>query len=359
MNTPLSWPLILREALGFPESTPAWILSALNLFLVYALVIFPVGLVMAFLDRKLAADFQARIGPNRAGPYGAFQPFADLLKLLQKEGRSEWTWREAIWLAVHTMALYSTVAVMPLGSLGLVVNTDMSAFLPFWAALVLALGTMLLGFSQGSVPGWFGGARVAAQALAGAFPALVCVLSAGVRAGEFRWSVLAESQGANPLSWTAVSSPFQFIAFVVFVMSGMVLLGLPPMEAGLSTPDIHGGVLSRLSGRRLSLFRLGRFYGFFLWSVIAVVVFLGAWVLPFGISGNLLDSGNFGALQGLEIGWLLAKTLGLMLLISGIARVTPRARIDQITDFSWKVLSPFALLALLGSALWAGWEALL
>lgn len=358
MNTPMSWPLILGSSLGLPEATPAWVLSALVLVFVYVFIIFPAGSLMAFLDRKLAADFQARVGPNRAGPKGMLQPLADLLKLLQKEGQSEWSWREALWLGVHTMALYSTVAVMPLGSLALLVNTDMSAFLPFWAALVLALGTMLLGFSQGSVPGWFGGARVAAQALAGAFPALVCVLAAGVRAGEFRWNVLAETQGAGPLDWAALSSPFQFVAFVVFVVSGMVLLGVPPMEAGLSVPDIHGGVSSQLSGRRLSLFRLGRFYGFFLWSVIAVVIFLGAWVLPFGFSARLLDNGNFGALQTLELVWLLGKTMLLMLVISGLARVNPRGRVDQITDFSWKVLSPFALFSLIGSALWAGWRAL-
>ncbi|MFX6258728.1 hypothetical protein ABTF80_21985, partial [Acinetobacter baumannii] len=78
--------------------------------------------------------------------------------------------------------------------------------------------TMLLGFSQRSVPSWFGGVRIAAQAMAGAFPALVAVLTAGIRAGQFRWSVLAESQGSL---WTAFTSPFQFMAFAVFVVSGL------------------------------------------------------------------------------------------------------------------------------------------
>ncbi len=85
------------------------------------------------------------------------------------------------------------------------------------------------------------------------------------------------------------SSPFQFLAFCVFLVSGLVLLGVAPLDGGLSTTDIHGGVSSHLHGRRLSFFRLGRFYGFFLWSVIAVVLFLGAWNLPFGIGEFLKE----------------------------------------------------------------------
>ncbi|MCM2322095.1 MAG: NADH-quinone oxidoreductase subunit H [Oligoflexia bacterium] len=351
-----SWIAFLANSSDLAAALPTWLLAALGLVFIYGAIILPSGAIMSYLDRKLSADFQARVGPNRAGPAGMLQPLADLLKLLQKEASSaEWNWREALWLGVHTMALYSTVAVIPLSSSALLVNTDMSAFLPLWAALVLALGTMLLGFSQGSVPGWFGGVRVAAQALAGAFPALIAVICAGIHAGEFRWSTLAGAQTASPLTWTALCDPFQFIAFVVFVLGGLVMLAVPPMDAALSTQDIHGGVSSHLFGRRLSLFRLGRFYGFFLWSVIAVVIFLGAWTLPFGLAELLREQGRLWLVLALEVGWLLAKTFVLMLLVISFARVSPRGRVDQVTDFSWKVLSPFALLALIGTALWSGW----
>lgn len=353
-----TWLGYLGELLGVSQDVPQWILASVSLAFTYLFVIFPSGAMMSFLDRKLTADLQARVGPNRAGPAGLLQPVADLLKLLQKEGASDWSWREALWLGVHTMALFSTVAVMPLGSFALLVDTDMSVFLPFWAALVLSFGTMLLGFSQGSVPGWFGGVRVAAQALAGAFPALIAVLCVGVHAGEFHWSALAGMQGALPHDWTAFASPFLFIAFAVFVISGLVLLGVPPMDAGISAPDIHGGVSSHLSGRRLSLFRFGRFYGFFFWSVISVVIFLGAWQLPFGLSERLREWGSFGTLLALELFWILMKTFALMLLVISVSRVTPKSRVDQITDFTWKVLSPFSIFALVGTGLWVGWKVL-
>jgi NADH-quinone oxidoreductase subunit H len=354
----ITWASVWGHALGLPAGTPEWIIAAIGIIGIYGFVILPSGAIMSYLDRKIGADFQARVGPNRAGPAGIFQPIADLLKLLQKEATQDWSWREALWLAVHTMALYSTVAVLPLGSLVLLVDTDMSAFLPFWATLVLAFGTMLLGLSQGSVPGWFGGVRVAAQAMAGAFPALVALLCAGVRAGGFRWSVLAGSQSASPLSWAAFANPFQFVAFVVFVVSGLVLLSIPPMDAALSQVDIHGGVASHLHGRRLSLFRLSRFYGFFLWSVLAVVLFLGAWELPNSLFSALKDSEHWGLIQFLELLLLLIKTFMLMLVVVWVARVNPRSRVDQVTDFAWKVLSPFSLGALIGAGFWAGWRAL-
>jgi NADH-quinone oxidoreductase subunit H len=355
----VSWASVWGHSLGLPAETPQWLIATAGLIAIYALIILPSGWAMSYLDRKIGADFQARVGPNRAGPAGILQPIADLMKLLQKEATIDWSWREALWLAVHTMALYSTVAVLPLGSLVLLVDTDMSAFLPFWATLVLALGTMLLGLSERSVPGWIGGVRVAAQAVAGAFPALVALLCAGVRAGGFRWSVLAGSQSAAPQHWAIFANPpFQFVAFVVFVVSGLVLLGIPPMDAALSQPDIHGGVSSHLHGRRLSLFKLSRFYGFFLWSVIAVVLFLGAWELPNGVYAALKESGAYGLIQVCELAVLLVKTFFLMLVVIWVARVSPRARVDQVTDFAWKMLSPFALGALIGAALWAGWRAL-
>lgn len=345
-----------RSAAHVPLDTPVWIVSIIALIFTYVVVILPSGAVMSYFERKLSADLQARVGPNRAGPAGILQPISDFLKLLQKQSREHWSWREAVWLGVHTMALYSTVAVLPLGSHGLLIDTDMSAFLPFWATLVFALGTMLVGLSQKTVPGWFGGLRVASQAMAAAFPAAIAILCAGVHAGSLKWSGLAAGQGAYPYQWAMVSDPFQVIAFLVFVISGLVLMGIPPLDGGMSIPDIHGGVASQVHGRRMMLFRLSRFYGFFLWSVIAVTLFLGAWQLPEALVSGMERSQAWGWLHFLEVSTLLVKTFLVMIGVILVATVTPRLRSDQVTDLAWKVLSPFGLMALAGTALVTGWR---
>lgn len=356
MTSENSWIVAWFDALGLSTTLPQWIYALVALICIYFFVIIPSGAVLSYLDRRLSAYLEARVGPNRAGRWGTLQPVADLFKLLQKDSQKKWKWSENLWLGVHAMALYSTLAVIPLGSLALLVDTDMSAFIPFWSTLVLSLGTMLLGISQNSVPGWFGGIRIAAQTLAGSFPALVALLCAGVRSGSFKWSVLGNSQSFAPWTWTLCANPFQATAFVVFVISGLVLLAIPPLDGGLSMSDIHGGVSSHLYGRRLSLFKFGRFYGFFLWSVITVVLFLGGWTLPFKIARVIKNVEAYRLLAFLELIWLLFKTFILMLSIVWVARANPRCRVDQITDFAWKVLSPFSLAALVGASIWAGWR---
>jgi NADH-quinone oxidoreductase subunit H len=359
MTSGISWIVSWCDSFGIPAELPQWFYALVALLCVCCFVVVPSGALLTFIDRKLSADLQARVGPNRAGPSGVLQPLADLLKLLQKSSNVESRWGENLWLGVHTMALYSTLAVMPLGSLALLVDTEVSAFLPFWSALVLALGTMLMGLNQGSVPGWLGGIRIAAQTLAGSFSALIAILCATIHAGSFKWSAVAAAQGFSPWAWTILSNPFETMAFFVFVISGLVLLAIPPLDGGFSTSDIHGGVSSHLSGLRLSLYLFGRFYGFFLWSVITVVLFLGAWCLPVSLSESLRESESFKLLAFLELILLLSKTLALMVLVIWVARVNTRSRVDQITDFTWKVLSPFALIALVGASLCVGWRVFL
>lgn len=347
------WQSSWKSLAGLPISTPDAIVALVALLAIYGAILLPTAAGYSYLERKFGADLQARVGPNRAGPAGLLQPIADLLKLLQKQPTGRRSWREQVWMGLLTMALYSTVAVLPLGSMLMLVDTDMSALLPFFAAWVLALGTMLLGLEQQSVPGWFGGIRVAAQALAGGFPALIAILTAAIPAGGFRWSAMVGDQGFSPIQWNGFNNPFQFVAFLVFLASGLVLLSANPLDAGLSSADIHGGVASHLSGRRLSLFRFGRFYGFFLWSLIATAMFLGGWSIPEGVREHLADSGSWGAINALEVATVLLKTMGLMLFLVWIGRVNPRVRVDQITDFSWRVLSPLSLFGLAGAAVWA------
>ena len=351
----IGWEAAWKHTIGLPDGTPQWLVASIALILTFSFVVLPSAAVISYLDRKLSADLQARVGPNRAGPSGVLQPIADLLKLLQKRGDGPIEPSEVLWTIFQTMVLYSTLALLPLGSLVLIVDTDMSVYLTFLATLLLALGTLLMGLGQRSVPGWLGGIRVAAQASAATFPALLAVLCAGMRAGGFSWTAMIAAQGVSPLRWAALSNPFEFVAAIVFVISGLVLLSVRPLDGGLGTQDLQGGVASRVSGRRLSLLKLGRFYGFFLWSVMAVVLFIGGLSLPTGIVETLRDSEAWRTIQFLELLVLLIKTFALMILIAMVGTVTPRLRADQITDFCWKVLSPFALLALAGTAVWIGW----
>lgn len=334
---------------------PAWTVALALVSFIYIGVIFPSAAFVSYIERKLGAGLQARVGPNRAGPGGIFQPFADSIKMLQKENEGNLRAGDRVIFFMITVALFSTVAVLPLGSLLLLVDTEMSAFIPFWSTLILVFGVMLLRFREGSVSGWFGGLRVSTQALSGMFSALIAVLCAGIQSGGFRWTEMVQSQGFAPWSWRLVDNPFQFLAFCVFILSGMVLLSVPPLDSGLSLQDPFGSKANRLSGIKAGLFRLSRFYGVFLWIVMAVVLFCGGWKIPEFMFSWFQQSESLLLLQFLELAVLLSKVFLIMGLIFWVAKVNPRLRADQITDLTWKVLAPLALTSLIGVVLISYW----
>jgi len=328
--------------------------NILILFFIYSLVLLPSAALISYCDRKLSARLQARVGPHRTGFLGMLQPFADLLKLLQKRSAWDWSWEDSVWGSFQAMVVYASLAALPLGS-ALLMDTEMSSFLPFFSALVLALGSLLLGLNQATIAGWLGGIRVVGQVFSGVFPAFIAFLCVGIHTGGFRWKLLASAQGFYPWSWTCLTSPFQLIAFLVFIISGLIILGLPPLEGSQFPSEIDGGVVSHLSGRRWLLFQLSKFYGFLSWSMVTVVLFLGAWSLPDALV-QVLEAMEAKILVSLmEFFWLMSKTFVVMLAVIWIASANPRSRVDQMTDFAWRVLSPFALVALMGAALWESW----
>ena len=350
-NWVTTWQSILPLSEGVTE--PA--LAAAVFFVVAGFFVLPAVVGLVYAERKIGADLQARVGPSRAGPAGLLQPLADLLKLIQKR-KPRLNLRESMWTAVHTMSLYSTIMVLPFGTAALMVDTEQSVFIPFLAVLVWSLATMVLGLSRSEAPAWFGAMRVGVQALMGMLPAWIACLCAGVRSGSFRWSEIALSQGSGPMAWAAFSDPFQLLAMVVFLVSGMAALGVAPLEGGYDHSDLSGGVFSRFSGTQIILFRIGRVYAFFVWALITAVLFLGAWNLPEGIITRLDDLGATRVRLLAESLVLVSKTIVLSAILFWAARANPRAKIDQIADLIWKVLTPGAVIALVGTTFWVGMQ---
>lgn len=350
MNSAMNWVERLLQDGGMPPVASEWVSIPLALFAAIVGVILPSAYWYSFWRRKLNADLQARVGPNRAGPYGILQPFSDLLKLLQKTPHpvSQMGRR---WRRLHTLALFSSIATLPLGSLWLLAGSELGVLLPFWSAFVLTLGALLVGLERGTVPGWMGGIRLVAQSVTAAFPALVCVLAAGARSSGFSWKHFALDQGFSPSSWGAIGLfPFQLIAFGVFLVSGLALLNAEPFDTALGDRDLHGGVASTLSGEDLAWFEFGRFYVFLHWILMSVVLFLGGWRLPDVLNQWVLEQDRYLVQVFLELSLVLSKGFLVMLIITWVSRSIPRLRTDHITDLSWRVLSPLALVALIGSA---------
>jgi NADH-quinone oxidoreductase subunit H len=341
------------------SGTGAFWLPFTLIFIQFICVVLPATYFISYSRRKFSADLQARIGPNRVGPFGLGQSFADFLKLLQKNRPLHRTFAETLSFSLVFFILYSTLAILPLGSLILLLDAEMNAFIVFFAVLSLALGVMILGFSQEKISSWLGSLRFAAQSVSGLFPALISVLSAGLLAGGYRWLDFAEAQAFSPWTWLLFSTPFHPISFLVFLFSGMVFLNIPPFDSGVASLDIKGGISANLSGTRLILFRFGRFYVFLLWVLIAVTLFLGGWNLPLFLQDPSFVQDHPIGVTFAQLAVVLLKSWFLVFLLFWFSEVSTKLRADQTTGLAWKILSPLSLICLMGSSLWLGARALL
>ena len=313
---------------------PIWLVPLFFLGIIHFFVIVPGAAFVNYVERKLGADLQARIGPNRTPLKGFFQPLADLLKLLQKEDAKFEDWRHLVWVAVLFVFFYCSVAVLPLGSEVLIVNTQLSPFIIIFSIWSVSFSFTFMGLRGGFVESSLNAFRFSSQGMAGLFPAFIALLSAGITAGGFDWSSLVNN--ANFLN------PFHYLQCVIFFVSGMTALNLPPFDS----TNLFAGY----SGLWLSLLRLFRFYSLFMWSIFTVAVFFGGWALPLGINVWLDDGGYILLRVFLEFTWISLKASVLLFIVFWISRVNPRVRVDHLTELGWKVLSPASLFCLLGSA---------
>lgn len=345
----LQWTQLWNEVFFPAYPLPVAVLTSVAVFISYFLIILPNAAFYSFLNRKLTADLQARVGPNRVGFNGFLQPFADLLKLLQKRSPLKSNWKESLWLSLSIMSLFATVAVLPFGSAFMLIDADMAVFLPFFSVLVVNFLAQLLGLGQETVNGFAGAVRLAAQNIVGSFPALLSILVAGTISGGFKWTHFLNSQGAFPWEWNVVASPFAATGFFCYLVGGMIFLSVSPFDAPFAENDIHGGVSSTLSGRRLAIYDFSRFYGLFFWVVVGVILFLGGWKLPGFLVNQLQENGQYLLWMALEVVTIILKVLLILVGMILISKVTPRLRSDQVSIFVWKMVGPLAVASYLGT----------
>ena len=322
---------------------PSWVQSFFGVFIATLLVIVPLLTIFVYLSRKISADIHARIGPAVVGPAGMFQPVADLLKILQRHTVvKEAPLAPLIWFYLRWMIFFSTIAIIPLGFAASIFNSELGILFFFWIVLAAMLATMFVGISHGSAQGWFLGMQIWAQAVAGAFPASVTIVCAALHSGSFQWTMVVDQQGFSPLYWSAFSNPFQFISFLVFLSSGVALVGLSNILDGVFVYNDYG------KGMRIILSKLLYCYSIFLWSIMAVILYLGAWNLPPRLISAATYIGGNPAVNITQLGCLFIKCFFLMLVMVFLNNALPRRRSDQITYYCWRILGPLSLLALFG-----------
>lgn len=331
--------------------TVAWIVGKILLLLIPLLVTVA---WYTFAERKVIGFIQVRMGPNRVGPAGWFQPIADAIKLMFKEliipsGANKFLFVLAPVLSLATAL--AAWAVIPFSDE--LVIADVNAGLLYVLAMtsVGVYGVIIAGWASNSKYALLGAMRSAAQIVAYEIAmgfALVVVLMA---AGSLNLREIVHAQSGSVLHWFWLPL---LPMFVVYVISGIAETNRAPFDVAEGESEIVAGFHVEYSGMSFSVFFLAEYANMILISVLISILFLGGWLSPF--EGIFPDRFTEGFPLGPGVHWFLLKVMFFMFLYLWLRATFPRYRYDQIMRLGWKVFIPLTIvwIVVVGLAILAG-----
>ncbi len=314
-----------------------WQIAALATLIKGAIVLF-VLLTFAgyavYIERKIIARLQHRVGPNRAGPFGLLQPLADVLKLLTKEESFPPFVNKVLFIlapAIITVTGLLGFAIIPFGNHPWLVIADLNlGLLLFLALSSLGVYSIVLGgWSSNSKYAVLGGLRASAQMISYELSMAMSLLGVVLMAGSFQLSQIAQAQSGI---WYAFLQP---IGFLVFLTAMVAESRRTPFDIPEAENEIVAGFHTEYSSMKFALFFLGEYMGIVLLSFIISIAYLGAWSGPFA-------SGPW---------WLFLKVAFFVFFFIWIRATLPRLRYDHLMELGWKYLLPLSILNLLLTAL--------
>ncbi len=348
--------------------------------------IFALGAVYA--ERKISAFIQDRLGPMEAGPYGAFQTLADVLKLVLKEPIIPHSADRVLFVlgpAVIFISVFASYAALPLAPGLSGAETSVGLLYVLGIMAIDVIGLLMAGWGANNKYALLGAGRSVAQIVSYEIPAALALLAAVMMYGSLSLQEISIQQGVftpEPiyllgvwdvsmvggfLAWGVFRYPHLLLALLVYFIAGLAESNRAPFDIPEAESELVSGYHVEYSGFRFALVMLSEYGKMLVVSVIATVVFLGGWntflpniTLGDSFSLPLADwtSGAAGTFLGVLWGsfWLLIKAglgVGLMMWIRW---TYPRVRVDQLMFVSWKVLTPLSFLLFLISGMWKLWE---
>ena len=321
-----------------------WILLLARVVVVFFALLLSV-LLLIWMERKVIADMQTRVGPMRAGPRGLLITLADGIKLFFKEGITPTLVDRPVYLVAPVIAMmpaFLAFAVIPFGTGVTLFGREVPfqiADLNIGVLWVLAMGSLMVysivlaGWSSGSNYPLLGGIRSSAQMISyeiGMGLALVAVL---LYAGSLRMSEIVAAQDSV---WNVIP---QFPAFVIYLVAGLAETNRPPFDLPEAESELVAGYHTEYSGIKFAMFFLGEYLNTVTVAAVATTLWLGGWRGP---APDFLP-------WVWPLLWFVAKVLIVIYAYIWIRATLPRFRYDRLMAFGWKFLIPFGLLWVLAT----------
>ncbi|MEZ5566113.1 MAG: NADH-quinone oxidoreductase subunit NuoH [Gammaproteobacteria bacterium] len=329
--------------MSLPELTRDLLVMLVQILALTIVVILCVAF-LTYLERKIIGYMQNRIGPNRVGPGGWLQPFADVIKLLVKEVVVPTSANRFLFVIAPLLSIIpalATWAVIPLFPGFAIADIDAGLLYVLALTSLGVYGVILAGWASNSKYAVLGAMRSAAQIVAYEIAmgfALVGVLMAG---GSLNLGKLIEAQAGGPLNWFWLPL---FPLFIVYFISGVAETNRAPFDVAEGESEIVAGFHVEYSGVAFAVFFLAEYANMILIAALTAVLFMGGWQSVFagawvaGLDGTFLE-----ILRAPGIHWLAVKIALFIFCFLWFRATFPRYRYDQIMRLGWKVFIPITI----------------
>ncbi|MEO1399721.1 MAG: NADH-quinone oxidoreductase subunit NuoH [Cyanobacteria bacterium J06635_1] len=344
-------------SLGLPYGVAKaiWIPLPMTLILLAATVsIF----IAVWLERKISAAAQQRIGPEYVGPLGALQATADGVKLIFKEdivpAKSD-PWLFTLGPALVVIPVFLSYLIVPFGQNMIISDLGVGIFLWISLSSITPIGLLMSGYSSNNKYSLLGGLRAVAQSISYEIPLALAVLAIVMMSNSLSTIDIVNQQDSyGILSWNVWRQP---IGFVIFWIAALAECERLPFDLPEAEEELVAGYQTEYTGMKFGLFYVGSYVNLVLSAMMVSVLYLGGWSFPVpveSIAGWLDISKTTPWLQlmtaSLGIVMTLIKAYALVFLTVLLRWTVPRVRIDQLLDLGWKFLLPVALVNLLLTA---------
>ena len=321
-------------------------------------------LVVVWLERKISAAAQQRIGPEYAGPLGVLQPVADGIKLVFKEdvvtSKSD-PWLFTMGPVLVVIPVFLSFLIVPFGQNILITDLNVGIFL--WIALssIAPIGLLMAGYGSNNKYSLLGGLRAAAQSISYEIPLALSVLAIAMMSNSLSTIDIVEQQsGYGILGWNVWRQP---VGFIIFWIAALAECERLPFDLPEAEEELVAGYQTEYSGMKFALFYLGSYVNLVLSALVFAILYLGGWefIIPLenlaewlNMTGWVEVTSTTPWLQvitaALGIVMTLLKAYFLVFIAILLRWTVPRVRIDQLLNLGWKFLLPVSLANLLITA---------
>lgn len=312
------------------------------------LFIVPYALFAVWLERKLSAFMQDRLGPMYTGGWhGWAQTVADIIKLIQKEDIVPSAANKILHLIAPFLVFvgsYAAFAAIPFSSEYIGSHLNLGIFFIIAVSSLVVVGLLMAGWAANNKWSLLGAMRAAAQIVSYEIPIALALLAVIMIAQTLNLQEINQMQSGWFWNWFIFAKfPFVFLAFLIYFVASLAEVNRTPFDIPEAESELVAGYHTEYTGMKFAMFFLAEYANMFAVSAIAAAVFLGGWNSPFG---DFMSGPIWGVF------WFVTKGMFFIVVQMWLRWTLPRTRVDQLMYISWKVLTPWAFVCIFAIGLW-------